>query len=115
MDGIEGTGPEPTRRAEASTANESEPSERRAIWMRGAFMLLFIAIYAVAEAVVAAVAVIQFGWLVFTEERNSRLESFGGSLSRFIYQIVRFWTFGSDQKPFPFSDWPRPPDGGAPW
>jgi len=78
------------------------------IWLRGLFMLLFLLIYGVAEAVVVAVAVVQFGWCVLTEGRNLRLKGFAESLSEFIYQIVGFWTFTHDEKPFPFSDWPPP-------
>lgn len=80
--------------------------EGESIWIRGLYMLLFVLIYGVAEVVVVAVACIQFGWVVVTEERNPRIERFGTSLSAFVYQLVRFWTFVSDDKPFPFGDWP---------
>lgn len=97
---------------------DKDNKDKKAIWIRGLFMLLFLVIYGVAEVVVAAVAVIQFGWVVVTEERNPRLERLGASASEFIYEIVCFWTFVSERKPFPFSDWPTPrgasgPFGGA--
>jgi len=76
------------------------------IWIRGLYMLLFVLIYGVAELVVAAVAVAQFGWIIVAHERNHRLERFGMSLSRFVYQVVCYWTFTSEFKPFPFSEWP---------
>jgi hypothetical protein len=69
-------------------------------------MLLFVLIYGVAEVVVGAVALTQFGWVVVAEERNPRLERLGRSLSEFVYQVVRYWTFVSDDRPFPFAEWP---------
>jgi hypothetical protein len=53
-----------------------------------------------------AVVVIQFGFVLITGDRNQKLLDFGASLSKFIYQILQFVTFNSEDKPFPFSDWP---------
>lgn len=78
------------------------------IWTRGLYMLLFVLIYGVAEFVVAAVVIVQFGWVVLGGEMNDRLRSFGASLSEFVYQIVAYFTFTSEVKPYPFSDWPNP-------
>jgi hypothetical protein len=36
------------------------------------------------------------------------LLSFGDSLSQYVAQIGRFGTFNSDEKPWPFADWPTP-------
>ena len=87
------------------------PQEGESIWIRGLYMLLFVLIYGVAEVVVTAVAVAQFGWVAVTEERNPRLERFGRSLSEFVYHVVRYWTFVSDDRPFPFAEWPAPKAG----
>ncbi len=77
------------------------------IWVRGLFMLLFVVIFWVAELVIAAVAIVQFGWVVFSGERNERLLHFSVSLGRFVYQALQYWMFNSDEKPFPFAEWPR--------
>ena len=93
-------------------SNETHPEpvtkqSEQSIWLRGLFMLLFILIYGVAEVVVTAVALIQFGWIVASEQRNPRLERFGASLAEFIRDVIRYWTFVSDEIPFPFSEWPQ--------
>ena len=75
-------------------------------WLRGLFMVLFIVIYGVTEILIGAVAVLQFLFVLFTGERNGQLLAFGSSLSRFVYLIIRFWTFNRDEKPFPFEAWP---------
>lgn len=79
----------------------------RATWVRGLHMLLFAVIFWVAEVLLAAIAVFQFLSVLLSGRPNDRLETFGEELGRFFYQIVRFLTFRGDDKPFPFSDWPR--------
>jgi len=88
--------------------------KQQSIWVRGLFMLLFVLIYGVAEFVILAVALIQFGWVVVTEEHNERLEHFGASLSKFVFDLMRYWMFVSEEKPFPFSSWPEPQAGSKP-
>jgi len=75
-------------------------------WLRGLFIVIFAVIYSVAEVVLGAVVVFQFLATLFTGETNPRLRSFGLSLGAFIYQIIAYMTFNSDDKPFPFGTWP---------
>ena len=75
-------------------------------------MLLFVAIYNVAAILIGAVAMLQFAWKLITGETNPRLMSFGEDLSRYFYQILRFLTFNTDGKPFPFDEWPSHPPAG---
>ena len=76
-------------------------------WGRALFMILFGIIYSVAEVVLVAVIVIQFFFVLFTSERNDRLLVFGKELSTFIYQVFLYLTFNTEEKPFPFADWPK--------
>ncbi|MDO6459589.1 DUF4389 domain-containing protein [Granulosicoccaceae sp. 1_MG-2023] len=78
------------------------------VLMRALYMLLFAVIWSVAEMALAAVAVIQLVLCLLTRETNLRLRVFGAALSRYIYQIAQFLTFTSENKPFPFGDWPSP-------
>lgn len=77
-------------------------------WERLLYVILFVFIYGVAEAVLAAVVVVQFGFVLVTARPSENLLRFGDTLSRFIYDILRFFTFTSDDKPFPFAPWPTP-------
>ncbi len=83
----------------------SEPS-RRATWIRVLYVILFTLIYSVTEIVIVAVVVVQFGFVLISGDRNQKLLDFGADLSKFIYQILQYVTFNSEDKPFPFSDWP---------
>ena len=78
-----------------------------ATWMRGVYILIFSIIFSVTEVVLGAVVVFQFIATLFTGATNARLRAFGLSLAAFIYQIVAYITFNSDQKPFPFGAWPE--------
>jgi len=76
------------------------------VWMRLLFMALFGVVYAVSRFVLLAVVVAQFLWLLFSGSTNARLLTFGGQLATFVYQILRYLTFNSEARPFPFADWP---------
>lgn len=80
----------------------------KATWLRLFFILVFFALYFISRVVVFAVVVLQFFWLLFTGAINDQLRSLGQSLAAYTYQIVRFLTFNTDTRPFPF-DAPWPP------
>lgn len=76
-------------------------------WMRGFYIVLFTVVYTVAEIVLVAVVVFQFLATLITGSTNERLVKLGQSLSTFVYQILRYVTFNSDTRPYPFSAWPK--------
>jgi len=89
----------------------SEPAykrniKRRETWLRGAYILLFAIIYGVAEALLVAVVLFQFGSILLAGQTNERLHVFSRNLCEFIYQVLSYVTFNSDDKPFPFDVWP---------
>ena len=78
----------------------------RNTWRRGFFMLLFLVINNIAVWLGYATALFQFLFTLVTGAPNPRLRSFGNGLSRLIHDVMRYLTFNSEEKPFPFSDWP---------
>lgn len=80
---------------------------RSSIWMRLLYMLLFTVFYSLAEVVLVAVVTFQFLITLFTGTPNGRLLKFGKSLSTYVYQVLRYLTFNSEVRPFPFGDWPE--------
>lgn len=79
-------------------------------WLRGVFMLLFVPIYSVTEVIVFFAVFLQFLFLLITGRHNTRLREFGKGLSVFVYQILKYWTYNSEEKPFPFAKWPGSSD-----
>jgi hypothetical protein len=79
-------------------------------WQRGLFMLLFAVLWSLAEIILTAVALFQFGSRLLTGSVNRRLLNFAQGLATYIYQIALYVTFRSDERPYPFEVWPK----GAP-
>ena len=78
-------------------------------WIRLLYMLLFMFIYSVTEMVVFAIAVIQLIFKLVSGDTNPQLLLLGQGLSLYVYQMMRFFTFNTEDKPFPFGPWPGQP------
>lgn len=76
------------------------------VWKRGLIMLLFAIAFQIAQFVLNLLAVVQFLWLLFTGGHNAFVQDFGASLSIWIGDTVRFLTGVTEEKPFPWRDWP---------
>ena len=76
-------------------------------WKRLLYMLLFAVLYNVAEMVLVVVVILQFLITLFTGSSNMQLLSFGKQLSKYVYAVMIFLTYNSEQLPFPFSEWPK--------
>lgn len=77
-------------------------------WVRGLYIILFAIVYSIAEILVVAVVVFQFLSTLFLGQNNQQLLRLGRSLSEFVRQVLLFVTYNTDEKPFPFGDWPEP-------
>lgn len=75
-------------------------------WLRVVFMVLFALILQVAAAVMWVVVVLQFLFSLCAGEANANLRKFGHSLATFIYQTWQFLSYNTEEKPYPFQDWP---------
>jgi hypothetical protein len=56
--------------------------------------------------VLFVVVVLQFTFVLLGSAPNARLLAFGRSLGSYVQQVVNYQTFNTEEKPFPFSDWP---------
>jgi hypothetical protein len=88
------------------TQQENETPPENNIWLRGIFMILFGLLYSLAGTVLFVVAALQFVFALLGSAPNTRLLAFGRSLGSYVQQIVNFQSFNTEDKPFPFSDWP---------
>lgn len=83
--------------------NLREPSA----WLRIAFMLVFaVVLYLVIAPIILVLMLAQAIFTIVTGDDNDNLRKFGAALSQYIYQILQYLTFNSDEKPFPFSEFP---------
>ena len=77
-------------------------------WLRLIFMLLFAAVLQLASIIMWILVIAQFVFSLITGEDNLNLRKFGHSLSIYIFDTLKFLTYASEEKPFPFADWPQP-------
>jgi len=100
--------PEDLGEATSDDSGQAEQKlKRRSPWVRLVFMALCVAIFMIARIVFGAVVVFQFVWVLFTAETNKQLTGLGQSLATYTYQIMRYLSFNSEDKPFPFNaEWP---------
>jgi len=80
-------------------------------WTRILHIALFAIAYYAANVVLWVVVLVQIGTSLVTGGPNARLSDFGAGLSHYIFQLARFLTYNSEDKPFPVQDWP---DGSWP-
>ncbi|ATN13227.1 MULTISPECIES: DUF4389 domain-containing protein [Pseudomonas] len=85
------------------------------IVLRILWMLVFALVWQVAQFLLGALVVVQLIYRLIYGAPNLGLMNFGDSLSQFLAQIGRFGSFHTEQKPWPFADWPTPraPEGEA--
>lgn len=97
-------------------SDEKQGLERESIVLRMLWMVIFVVVWQLAELLLAAVVLLQLGYRLFYSAPNAGLLSFGDSLSQYLAQIGRFGTFNTEEKPWPFADWPTPraPQGEQP-
>jgi hypothetical protein len=88
-----------------------ENLKSRSTWIRLVFMIAFIVIANVAVMVATVVVLLGFLWVLFTGDTNEQLRQAGRALATYFAEIVRFLTYNSETKPFPFgADWPSADD-----
>ena len=76
------------------------------IWTRALYMVLFAIIFSLTEFIFACTVLFQFFAVLLTGHANEPVLKFGNNLSRYLYQVISYQTFNSEERPFPFSDWP---------
>jgi len=93
---------------DTKTGNPLEENlKSRRTWMRCLFMLVSGFLASVATFVGSVVVVIGFFYLLFTGEVNPQIRDAGQRLASYLYNILRYLTFNTDEKPFPLGgEWP---------
>lgn len=98
-----------------SDDNGSPPLEEnirsRSTWLRLLFMLVYYVLATLTSAVLTVVVVLSFFWMLFTGEKNGQLQQAGQVSGAYLYEIIRYLTFNTEDKPFPFGN-ELPPAAG---
>ncbi|MDQ7016775.1 MAG: DUF4389 domain-containing protein [Gammaproteobacteria bacterium] len=75
-------------------------------WQRFMYMIAFAFVLQTGGLILMGIVIFQFIKYLLNGEPQARLSQFSESLAIYVYQVVRFLTFASDDKPFPFAPWP---------
>ena len=77
------------------------------VLIRWIFMLLFIIISRIIDAIVVLISVFQLFYTLVMRKPNNNVMSFGKDLSLYLAEIVQFLSYNTETKPWPFSPWPQ--------
>ncbi|MBV7378322.1 DUF4389 domain-containing protein [Maritimibacter dapengensis] len=85
-----------------------EGDEDENIWLRGLWMILFIALMWVARGILIVAAVIQFLWMLFGGGKNPHIAEFGEDLGDWMARATIYVSGATEDRPFPFDRWGIP-------
>ncbi|MBT8091123.1 MAG: DUF4389 domain-containing protein [Gammaproteobacteria bacterium] len=84
-----------------------ENLKSRATWTRLLYMVICGFLVSLACFVGTFVVVLGFLWVLFSGEVNRQIQHAGQSLAAYLYEIIRYLTFNTEERPFPLgNDWP---------
>ncbi len=82
-------------------------------WIRLIHMIVLVIAFNIAELVIGAVVIFQFLSKLLTGDGNEHMKVFGAQIGLYLSRIIRFLTFETDDKPFPFASWAAMPSGSG--
>lgn len=93
---------------ENKTGNPIEENlKSRRTWLRCLFMLVSGVLASVAVFAGSVIVILGFFHVLITGEVHQQIKEAGQSVAAYLYNIARYLTFNTDEKPFPFGGaWP---------
>lgn len=82
-------------------------AETSTIWERALLLLVLGFGFGLAQSLLFVLAMTQFLWMLIGRERNRFLADFGRSLGLWMAETAWFLSADTDEKPFPWREWPR--------
>lgn len=83
----------------------NENLKKVSTWKRIFFILVFAVIVGLVRILLWAIIILQIAYALLTGANNKNILDFGKKLSAYLYHILLFLTFNTDDMPFPFADW----------
>ena len=84
------------------------PPPPKNLWFHGLIMLILVLLVNLAQTVLGICAILQFFWMLFTNERNAGIAWFGQGIAHWLAVTARFLTGESDERPCPWTSWSGP-------
>jgi hypothetical protein len=83
----------------------NENFKKISTWKRIIFIVGFSIIVSLIRILLWTVILLQIATSLFTGNSNQHILDFSRKLSAYLYHILLFLTYNTDELPFPFSDW----------
>ena len=88
------------------TENIKEPS----IWVYFFLKVIYLVFLNFIVPFLGFITLLQLLFSIGSKKPNENLVSFSKKISSYIYQIINFITYSSDQRPWPFNSFPESSD-----
>ena len=88
------------------TENIKEPS----IWVNFFLKVIYLIFLNFIIPFLGFITLLQLLFSIGSKKPNENLVSFSKKISSYIYQIINFITYSSDQRPLPFNSFPESSD-----
>jgi hypothetical protein len=75
-------------------------------WLRFIYLVMFGIVFYLCSLLAFATSVFQFLAKLFSGSSFEGLSEFGDGLAAYLSQVIRYMTFASEDKPFPFAPLP---------
>lgn len=101
--------------AETDDGSKTEHPEQEALgsgtvegekkpWIRGLWMVILAALFALAELILLACAVLQFGWYIFGKGPNRNIADVGVKVGAWLNATARYQTGVTEDRPWPWNE-----------
>ncbi len=79
----------------------------RQLWLRIVYMIIFYIVSRVIAWMIGLCAILQTISRLFTGNLMTPVWDFSANLNAYMMQLIEYLTYRSEEKPFPFMDWPN--------
>ena len=90
-----------------NTEELKENLAKQSKWLRLLWMVGFSFLYYFAMLILWLIVVTQFLFTLFTNSPNENILKLSAGFRNYMVQVLDFITYQSDDKPFPFSEFPK--------
>lgn len=87
--------------------------KNKGTWMRLVHMVVLAIAFNVSELVIAVTVLYQFLTTLFTGAPNDNARRLGSEFGAYVRAIVRYMTYDTEERPFPYAPWGSTQDSGA--
>ena len=81
--------------------------------IRLVYVTFFYLLYSMTDIVLLLLTLVQSVLNIFASQPSQTLRVFGASLGLYVNQIANYLSYQSNEKPFPFSEWPNIEDSSS--